>query len=250
VEYPAAIYRAPTAWSAEFRIAESLIGGWNHAAGLMIEHGATNWPPFADPNRPVSWAPVYFGTNPPPPSNRAPVAQAGAAQRVSLISTQTLYLDGSASFDPEGSPLTFNWTQVGGPSVSLQQSNTATPFFVGSPVTSPTTFSFQLVVNDGAADSAPSQAQITLLPPPQQQQMSATPASQIRLRNDGTLQIRLIGQPGGLYQLQASSDLKNWQALRLIYADFIGRIEFEELIDPVQYPIRFFRAVKSSGPGQ
>jgi hypothetical protein len=38
-------------------------------------------------------------------------------------------LDGSASFDPQGRPLTFRWRQAGGPAVALSSSEVASPAF-------------------------------------------------------------------------------------------------------------------------
>jgi hypothetical protein len=235
--FSALIYRAPTAWSAEFRIAENLIGGWNHAAGLMIEHGAMHWPLLADPNRPVTWAPIYFGSNPPPPSNLLPVAEAGAAQTVSLSSAHTLYLDGSASFDPDGSPLTFNWTQVSGPSVLLQQSSTASPSFVVSPMDSPTTFTFQLIVNDGMASSAADQVQITVLPPPRRQ--PAVQRDAVSGAISGTTD--WPGSTGDLYVIEASQDLRQWVPIQTNVVSFDGRVHFRDP-DASRYPHRFYRA--------
>lgn len=44
---------------------------------------------------------------PPPPTNRAPVAKAGPNQSVRV--NQVVTFDGSASFDPDGDPLTYLW---------------------------------------------------------------------------------------------------------------------------------------------
>jgi len=50
-------------------------------------------------------------------ANRPPVAYAGLDQFASQ--TGTFFLDGSGSFDPDGDPLQFLWTQVFGPPVLL-----------------------------------------------------------------------------------------------------------------------------------
>lgn len=86
------------------------------------------------------------------PPNQSPVANAGPDQTVPAGSLVTL--NGSGSSDPDNGPgsLTFHWTQLSGPVVTLTGANTATPSFTAS---APGSYVFTLVVNDGAADSAP-----------------------------------------------------------------------------------------------
>jgi subtilase family serine protease/flagellar hook assembly protein FlgD/fibronectin type 3 domain-containing protein len=85
------------------------------------------------------------------PVNDRPVARAGADQAVNEGDVVTL--DGSAS-DVEGDPLTFAWTQVAGPAVTLQGSDTARPTFIApeAPVGG-MTLTFRLVASDGQAQS-------------------------------------------------------------------------------------------------
>jgi len=59
--------------------------------------------------------------------NSAPTASAGADQ--SVDEGDAVHLDGGASLDPEGQPLSYAWTQVGGPAVTLLGADTATPSF-------------------------------------------------------------------------------------------------------------------------
>ncbi len=81
-------------------------------------------------------------------TNMAPSASAGTDQSVAEQSTVTL--DGTGSSDPEGSALTYAWTQMGGVSVTLSGGNTSQASF-DSPdvgIGSNTTLSFQLRVTD------------------------------------------------------------------------------------------------------
>jgi hypothetical protein len=66
-----------------------------------------------------------------PPINMVPTADAGPDQNVSQFAT--VHLDGSASSDMEGEPLSYTWTFVSGPTyTSLSGANTATPSFTAN----------------------------------------------------------------------------------------------------------------------
>ena len=71
-------------------------------------------------------------------------------------------LDGSGSRDPNGNPLTYQWTQTGGPAVTLSSATAVKPTFT-APATA-ATLTFQLVVNNGTLSSAPSSVSITVTP--------------------------------------------------------------------------------------
>jgi hypothetical protein len=76
-------------------------------------------------------------------------------------------LDGSGSFDPDQDPLTYSWSQTGGPQVMLEDGDQAAAGFYA---VAEGTLTFELVVNDGEADSVPASVQIEVLPgddPPQ-----------------------------------------------------------------------------------
>ncbi|NTX13749.1 tandem-95 repeat protein [Myxococcus sp. CA056] len=94
--------------------------------------------------------------------NRAPTANAGAA--ASAVSGTTVTLDGSASSDPDGTSLSYTWTQISGPSVALSNAVSAQPSFTAPSVEAQRDLVFSLVVNDGAASSAASLVVITINP--------------------------------------------------------------------------------------
>jgi hypothetical protein len=93
----------------------------------------------------------------------APVAVPGPAQTV--IQKALVTLDGSASFDPNGAPLTFQWTQVGGQAVTLTGGTSATPTFTAPTMLAgqlPITLAFTLTVNDGFLSSTPQIVTVTV----------------------------------------------------------------------------------------
>jgi hypothetical protein len=65
-------------------------------------------------------------------------------------------LNGSASSDPNGQPLTFQWTQTGGPAVVLTGATTAKPMFTAPAVADLqcATLTFQLKVTDSCGAMA------------------------------------------------------------------------------------------------
>lgn len=93
-----------------------------------------------------------------PPQNNPPIADAGPDQSVEVASQVTL--DGSGSFDPDGDPLTYSWTQISGPTRTLSDNTAISPTFdANSPDLTPMVF--ELVVNDGQQDSLPDSVVIT-----------------------------------------------------------------------------------------
>ena len=93
--------------------------------------------------------------------NTVPVADAGADQAAPLGEVVTL--DGSGSSDADNDPLLFSWTLITTPTGSLaafNDPNAESPSFT---LDVPGTYVAELMVNDGAADSAPDQVQIDTL---------------------------------------------------------------------------------------
>lgn len=79
--------------------------------------------------------------------NQPPVADAGPDQTVQEGSP--VLLDGTASYDPDVEPLTYQWTQLFGPAVTLLGGNTVLPTFVAPNVgAGGATIVFDLTVTD------------------------------------------------------------------------------------------------------
>lgn len=92
------------------------------------------------------------------PAVEPPTAVAGQAQ--SVASGAAVTLDGSASSDPAHLPLTYQWAQTAGPSVTLSSATAAKPTFTAP--TGPATLTFSLVVSNGSKSSAPASVSVTV----------------------------------------------------------------------------------------
>jgi len=106
--------------------------------------------------------------------NDAPIADAGPDQIG--VAAGEVVLDGSASYDPDGDPITYQWDQVAGPTVSLSGRNTSRATFTSAEGQS---YSFRLTVRD--SNNAQSLARVSVTtreaPRVQIQQFTATPSS-------------------------------------------------------------------------
>ena len=86
----------------------------------------------------------------------------------------TVELDGSGSTDPDGDELSYEWQQVSGPSVVLENADGPNPTFVAPEVERQAALVFRLVVNDAgdffktvptpSSKSAPSELRIIVGP--------------------------------------------------------------------------------------
>ena len=110
-------------------------------------------------------ATVTITVNAPPLPNPAPIAGAGPDQAVS--SGATVALDGSASTDSAGLPLTYAWTAPAGSTLSAV--SVARPTFTApilAPGAPPVALAFTLVVSNGQLSSSPASVTITVNAPP------------------------------------------------------------------------------------
>lgn len=93
-------------------------------------------------------------------TNEPPVADAGSDQTVD--EGELVTLNGSFSWDEEGAPLTYRWTQLEGPLATLDDSSVATPQFTAPSTGADTFLVFRLVVSDGFADSDPGDTRVNV----------------------------------------------------------------------------------------
>ncbi|MEY3230128.1 MAG: hypothetical protein RL689_215, partial [Planctomycetota bacterium] len=80
-------------------------------------------------------------------SNFAPEASAGTDFAIAEGGLATL--DGTASSDPEGVALTYSWTQLSGPTVTLSDPAAASPTFVAPNLLANANLVFEVTVSDG-----------------------------------------------------------------------------------------------------
>lgn len=85
-----------------------------------------------------------------------PVADAGPDQIG--VGAGSILLDGSASFHPDGDPITFQWTQIAGPAVSLAGVNTSKATFTGA---EGQLYAFRLTVRDPRGAQAIARVTVT-----------------------------------------------------------------------------------------
>ncbi len=109
-----------------------------------------------------AWS-IDFGTSA-LPSNRPPVASAGADRTV--VTGSQVMVSAAGSSDPDGDTLSYVWSQISGPAVGFAPSATARDVTIlAPPVSVNTDVSLRLRVTDGAGAQAEDILVITVTPP-------------------------------------------------------------------------------------
>jgi hypothetical protein len=96
-------------------------------------------------------------------NNNEPIADAGTDLEV--FQGENVELDGSDSYDTDGDEITYVWSQLSGPQITLASSDSATPTFMSPDGDSDMTLAFELVVSDGMSTSQPSSVTVLVIAP-------------------------------------------------------------------------------------
>ena len=139
----AAVLADPTSLSPTFTVDRA----GNYVVQLIVNDGTVN----SAPNT-VSITTV----------NVAPVANAGPDQGVKALGSLVI-LDGSASTDADGNPLTYRWSLISKPLRSVAVLTNPTSVTPTLTVDFTGTYTAQLIVNDGTVSSAPDTVNISLI---------------------------------------------------------------------------------------
>ena len=105
--------------------------------------------------------PVDDGGGATQPSNQSPLADAGHDQSVTLPE-DSVTLDGSASSDPDGKIISYQWIQKSGPSITIIVSNQSPVAIVRGLVAG--TYVFKLTVSDNDKAQSSAEATVVVLP--------------------------------------------------------------------------------------
>ena len=226
-----AMMRGGSAWCAELSIPDSLLGGWDRTVPMMMSADGAGWPEGASTNEPPTWAPTGLRAVLPAEPNTPPVAVAQPSIAFLVLEgPETAVLNGDDSYDLDGDTLSYNWTRVGGPDVTIIDPQSANPTVEFSPPPTVDSVLLELVVNDGTVDSSPKQVEIILVPGETQ---APSELGVFRRLDDG-FHGRFTGlEIGTLYDLRRSRNLgDDWETIDTITADGFGALNFFDLVEP------------------
>ena len=130
---------------------QSIVDGGNSAVSDSIAEAIY----LASDHYPVV-AKVIFTSK----SSTSPVAHAGGDMMAAIGDTITL--DGSKSYDPNGSIISYNWNQSSGPAVIIQDSTATRASFIIPKVNRTSNFIFQLKVIDNDGETSTDHVKITV----------------------------------------------------------------------------------------
>ncbi len=140
--------------------------------------GDTSQPPADETQDPVEETPppADDGNASPPPADETPIPEPAPGTSANtppeadiqgdteVTSGATLVLDGTASSDPDGDTLTYQWTQTLGDPINLINASGPTLTLIAPEVGDATLMEIQLMVSDGTV-SATARFQFTVIPP-------------------------------------------------------------------------------------
>lgn len=120
------------------------------------------------------------------PPNAPPVANAGGNRTITLPTNSTTD-NGSSGSDPDGDPITFSWSKVGGPAGgTISNGNTTNPTFSGLNNTG--TYTFRLTVTDDSGATDTDDMTVTVNPAPAPTvTLTHTPSNPIPYNSAATL---------------------------------------------------------------
>ena len=129
----------------------SIIDGANNSAPAEIIQSIY----YASDHYPVIAKIVYTSK-----TTTSPIAHAGEDQNAQI--GETIILDGSKSYDPNGSIVSYQWKQLSGPNITLENPNSASASFTVPQVDISTTISFKLTIFDNDGETGSDQVNIMI----------------------------------------------------------------------------------------
>ena len=142
-------------------------------------------------------------------SNTAPVAIAGEDQTAYI--GELITLDGSGSYDNNNVLLSYSWSQLSGPVVELENSNSAAPSFTAETAGS---YEFELIVSDGILESQPDTVTIIIediIAPPDDEIQLIAPENKMPVTD--SLMFKWQAQGFDIFKVQISFNGKRFHTI-------------------------------------